>query len=406
MLYALRELQQAALAPLTLAARANLALLSMPFSGLSYHPFRRHIAAGSELLVRLTQRYEKPAFGLHTTTVGNQEVAVAERVALERPFCRLLHFERAVQHRDDPTVLVVAPLSGHHSTLLRDTVRAMLPDHEVYITDWTDARLVPLAHGPFHLDDYVDYVRDFMHFLGAPLHVVAVCQPAVPVLAAVSLMNAENDPDTPRTMTLMGGPIDTRRGPTSVNEFARSRSIDWFESHLIHRVPPPYAGMMRRVYPGFLQHAAFISMNADRHARAYRDFFDHLVQGDEDSAAQHRAFYDEYNAVLDMPAEFYLDTVATVFQEHALPRGEMRVRGELVRPEAVTRTALFTIEGERDDITGMGQTVAAHELCSRLPDDKRQHYLAMGVGHYGIFNGRRYREQIYPRVRDFIREHG
>jgi poly(3-hydroxybutyrate) depolymerase len=302
-------------------------------------------------------------------------------------------------------VLLVAPLSGHFATLLRDTVRALLPDHEIYVTDWTDAKMVPIADGAFHLDDYVDYVREFIRHLGPAVHVISVCQPTVPVLAAVSLMAADGDPVAPRTMTMMGGPIDARRSPTAVTNLALKHPISWFDRRLIERVPAKYPGFMRRVYPGFLQHAGFVAMNPDRHADAHWDYYLHLVAGDGESADAHRRFYDEYNAVLDMPAEYYLDTIRAVFQEFALANGTMRVRGAPVRPEAIDRTALLTIEGALDDISGNGQTEAAHALCAGIPAKRREHYLVPNVGHYGIFSGRKWRETIAPRIREFIRRH-
>ena len=320
----------------------------------------------------------------------------------EKPFCRLLRFRRETT-LDHPKVLLVAPLSGHHATLLRDTVRAMLPDHDVYITDWLDARLVPLAEGYFHFADYVAYVKDFIRELSPGLHIVSVCQPTVPVLAAISLMADEGDLAQPRSMTMMGGPIDTRCAPTEVNKYAKTRSLRWFDTHVITRVPLKYPGYMRRVYPGFLQHSGFVAMNADRHLQAHIDFYNHLVEGDGESAEAHRQFYDEYNAVMDLPAEYYLETLDMVFMKHALPQGEMTVSGKRVKPSAIRDTALFTIEGELDDISGPGQTEAAHELCRNIPADKKEHFLVPGVGHYGIFSGRRWRETIYPRVRDFIR---
>ena len=405
MLYALHEWQHAMLAPFAAMARANHALFTRPHSPWAHTPASRTLGAANELVMRLVRRYEKPAWGIPHTTVDGVSVPVHVDTVLERPFCRLLHFRREAVTRNDPVVLVVAPLSGHHATLLRDTVRAMLPEHEVYITDWVDARIVPLAQGAFHLDDYVEYVREFIRHLGPDLHVVSVCQPTVPVLGAISLMASAGEDVAPRTMTMMGGPIDTRRSPTVVNNFATGRPLSWFESRVIARVPFRYPGAGRRVYPGFLQHISFIMMNADRHIDAHREFFSHLVVGDGDSAAAHRRFYDEYNAVLDMAAEYYLDTLRVVFMEHALPRGIWTVRGDPVRPGDITRTALFTIEGELDDISGVGQTQAAHGLCSGIPDHRRDHYLVEGVGHYGIFSGRRYREGIYPRIRDFIRTH-
>ncbi len=323
-------------------------------------------------------------------------------VALDKPFCRLVHFrQREARERK---VLVVAPLSGHHATLVRDTVRALLAEHDVWVSDWVDARRVPLSAGRFHLADYVDYVRDWITLLSPDLHIVSVCQPTVPVLAAVSLMASSREAQ-PRTMTMMGGPIDARRSPTAVNNLAQKKPFSWFEQNLIHRVPPKYPGYMRRVYPGFLQHLGFVAMNPDRHVSAHWDYYRHLVEGDGDSAEAHRRFYDEYNAVLDLPAEYYLDTVKTVFQDFALPKGRMFVREERVRPQAIRGTALLTVEGERDDISGNGQTEAAHALCLNIPRERREHFLAPGVGHYGIFSGRRWRELIYPRVRDFIRRH-
>jgi poly(3-hydroxybutyrate) depolymerase len=397
-------MQHAILAPWNVMAKVNHDIFSHPFSPLSYVPGSRRIAASNELFHRLTKRYEKPEFGLHRTVIDGADVAVAERVALERPFCRLLHFERAVE-RDDPRVLLVAPLSGHFATLLRDTVRALLPDHDVYITDWMDAKMVPLADGPWHLDDYVDYVREFIRFLGPEINVISVCQPTVPVLAAISLMAADDEPVKPRTMIMMGGPIDTRRSPTQVNNLATTKSISWFERTLIQNVPMRYPGFMRRVYPGFLQHMGFVAMNPDRHADAHWDYYNHLVRGDGSSAQSHRKFYDEYNAVLDMPAEYYLDTIRTVFKEHRLPNGTWDVRGQRVTPAAITRTALFTVEGELDDISGFGQTEAAHQLCKGIPVANREHFRVPNVGHYGIFSGRKWREVIAPRIGEFIRTH-
>ena len=407
MLYSLYEAQHAALQPLRLAAELSRGWFGHPFSPLAYAPMSRRLAAGSDLFLRLTQRYEKPAWRVDYTTIGGERVPVKTEVTLAKPFCNLIHFKRELASpRNDPKVLLVAPLSGHHATLLRDTVRTFLPEHEVYITDWVDARMVPLSKGEFHLHDYVDYVREFIDFLGPEVHVVSVCQPTVPVLAAISLMAEEDAPVKPRTMIMMGGPIDARRSPTTVNNLATRKSLTWFKANVIERVPSKYPGAMRLVYPGFLQHLGFVAMNPSRHADAHRDFYNHLVEGDGDSAEAHRRFYDEYNAVLDMPAEYYLDTIKTVFQDFSLPKGRMFVRERLVRPQAITQTALLTIEGELDDISGNGQTEAAHPLCLNIPRDKRDHFLAPRVGHYGIFSGRKWREVIYPRVRQFIRAHG
>jgi poly(3-hydroxybutyrate) depolymerase len=392
MLYTLYEAQHLALAPLRLMAELSRGWFGHPFSPLAHHPLSRGVAASSDLFLRVTGRYEKPEWNL-------PEAAI--EVALEKPFCRLLHFKQAATKRHK--VLVVAPLSGHHATLVRDTVRALLAEHEVWATDWTDARMVPLTAGPFHLHDYVDYVREWIGLLSPDLHVISVCQPTVPVLAAISLMAAKREAQ-PRTMTMMGGPIDARRSPTAVNNLAQKKPFSWFEQNLIHRVPPKYPGYMRRVYPGFLQHLGFVAMNPDRHLTAHWDYYHHLIRGDGDSAEAHRRFYDEYNAVLDLPAEYYLDTVKTVFQDFALPKGRMFVREELVRPQAIRETALLTVEGALDDISGNGQTESAHALCLHIPRERREHFLAAGVGHYGIFSGRRWRELIYPRVRDFIRK--
>lgn len=402
MIYEFHEMQHAATAPLRFWAETSQQLFTNPFSPLAYLPHSSRVAAGSELLARVARRYEKPEFGLAHTLVDGRDVAVTEEVVAAKPFCRLLRFRREAR-LNHPKVLLVSPLSGHHATLLRDTVRALLPDHDIHITDWLDARQVPLAEGYFHFADYVAYMLEFIRLLGPDVHVISVCQPTVPVLAAISLMADEGDPAQPRSMTLMGGPIDTRRAPTEVNRYAKTRSLRWFDTHVITRVPLKYPGYMRRVYPGFLQHAGFVAMNSDRHMQAHIDFYNHLVEGDGESAEAHRAFYDEYNAVMDLPAEYYLETLDMVFMKHQLPRGEMTVFGKRVKPWAVRDTALLTIEGELDDISGPGQTEAAHDLCRNIPAEKKAHYLVPGVGHYGIFSGRRWRETICPRVREFIR---
>ena len=406
MLYSLYEAQHEALTPLRLAAEMSRGWFGHPFSPLSYMPGSRRVAASSDLFLRVTQRYGKPAWNIHDTVVDGKTVPVELEIALDKPFCKLVHFRRELaKPRRDPKVLVFAPLSGHHATLLRDTVRTLLPEHEVWISDWVDARLVPLAAGPFHFDDYVDYVREFVRLLSPDLHVISVCQPTVPVLAAISLMAARKDEPKPRTMIMMGGPIDARKSPTAVNNLATKKPYSWFENQLIQRVPAKYPGYMRQVYPGFLQHLGFVAMNPDRHLNAHWDYYNHLLVGDGESAEGHRRFYDEYNAVLDMPAEYYLDTVKTVFQEFALPQGKMAVRGEPVLPQAIRDTALFTIEGELDDISGSGQTEAAQTLCANVPQRRRAHLTAPGVGHYGIFSGRRWRDTIYPRIRDFVRKY-
>ncbi|TYQ17291.1 UNVERIFIED_ORG: poly(3-hydroxybutyrate) depolymerase [Zoogloea ramigera] len=412
MLYQLHEMQRSMLTPLMQWADASAKIFSNPVSPLAHTPFAQRIAAGYELMYRLGKDYEKPAFGIDTSPVKGLDapVGIIEQVTVNKPFCRLIHFRKDLDDQQikdlaQPTVLLVAPLSGHHSTLLRDTVRGLLVEHDVFITDWTDARMVPLADGAFHLDDYIYYVQDFIRHLGPDVHVISVCQPTVPVLAAIALMATANDPKLPKTMTMMGGPIDPRRSPTAVNNLATEKKFSWFENTVIYPVPPNYPGFGRKVYPGFLQHAGFIAMNPGRHAESHRDFYNHLVKGDEETAESHRKFYDEYNAVLDMPAEYYLDTIKTVFQDFALPRGTWEVGGQLVRPQDITSVALFTVEGELDDISGAGQTQAAHDLCSNIPDDMKQDFVAPGAGHYGIFSGRRWREMVCPKITDFIKQH-
>jgi len=405
MLYELYDLQRASLEPWRHWAELGNEIYGHRDSPLSYLPGSRNVAAAFDLMTRLTQRYERPEFAIGRVRVGGREVAVKEVVELEKPFCRLLHFIKDGAPQQ-PRVLLFAPLSGHHSTLLRDTVRTMLPDHDVWVTDWNDARDIPISVGAFHFDDYVAYVREFIRWVEAPgMHAISVCQPTVPVLAAVSLMAAAGEA-IPKTLTMMGGPIDTRRSPTEVNHFAAYRPLSWFEAKVIQRVPMRYPGFMRRVYPGFLQFAGFIAMNPDRHVESHVEYYQHLVAGDGEGADTHRRFYDEYNAVMDLPAEYYLETVDRVFHKHLLPLGKLVVSGEKVRPEAIKSTALLTIEGELDDISGNGQTQAAQGLCKGIPEKNREHYEAPGVGHYGIFSGRKYREMIYPRIREFIARHG
>jgi len=401
-LYQLYDLQLAALTPLRIAAEATQAAFQNPFFPGSYTKMGRALAAGAELIERTTRRWGKPEFGLPTTRINGREVAVTEVPVMTKPFCTLLNFQRATPH-DDPKVLLVAPLSGHYATLLRGTVQALMQHHDVYITDWHDAKMVPLARGRFDYEDYVEYVMEFIRFLGPNTHVMAVCQPAVPVLAAVSLMAQMDDPCQPATMTLMGGPIDTTAAPTVVTQLAETRDITWFERNVITTVPVYYPGGMRSVYPGFIQLTGFMSMNLDRHVGEHVKLFRHLVRGDGESAEAHRKFYDEYLSVLDLTAEFYLQTVQQVFQEHALPRGTMKVRGMTVDPSAIEKTALMTVEGELDDISAPGQTIAAHRLCRNIPESKKLNHMQKSVGHYGIFNGRKWRDEIEPRVRAFIR---
>ncbi len=408
MMYQFYELNHAALQPARAYADAVKLFCSNPLNPFSVTPVARSLAAGAELFERVTRRYGKPSFNLEETSIDGRALPVAERVVWSKPFCDLIRLERALPpgRAEGPRLLIVAPMSGHYATLLRGTVEAMLPHADVHITDWTDARMVPLASGSFDLDDYIDYLIEMLHALGPGTHVMAVCQPSVPVLAAVALMEARGDPLAPSSMTLMGGPIDTRRSPTAVNDLATGKSIDWFRDHAVMPVPWPEPGFMRMVYPGFLQLSGFMGMNLDRHITAHREFFQHLVRNDGDSADKHRAFYDEYCAVMDLTAEFYLQTVETVFIRHDLPRGTMMHRKEAVDPGAIRNTALFTVEGENDDISGVGQTQAAHDLCANLSPEKKGHYLQPQVGHYGVFNGSRYRKEIAPRILAFMEEHG
>lgn len=403
-LYNIHELHHATMSPVHTLATANKVLFRHPYNLLSYTRFGKTVAAASELVERATRRYIKPEFGIVDTQVDGKQIAIEETVVLEKPFCKLLHFKKSAKLKQ-PKVLLVAPMSGHHATLLRGTVEGLLPYADVYITDWIDAREVPYYEGKFDLGDYISYVMDFLRLLGRDTHVIAVCQPSVPVMAAVSLLNAQEDPAAPRSMTLMGGPIDTREAPTAVNYTATKRPLSWFEQNVVTRVPANYPGFMRRVYPGFLQLTGFMTMNLERHIGEHLKLFNHLVQGDGDSAESHRVFYDEYLSVADLPGEFYLQTIDVVFQRHLLPKGKMQYNGEYVRPSKITRTALLTIEGELDDISGVGQTKAAQKLCSGLPVAMKKHHLQKAVGHYGIFNGRKYREFILPVIMDFIHTH-
>jgi poly(3-hydroxybutyrate) depolymerase len=412
MLYQLQEFNRALLEPLSSWAQTTAKAFVNPNNPLSYYPVSQRIAAGYELLYRLGKEYEKPDFGIRTIEVLGKKVTVTEFTSLKKPFCNLLRFKRYSDDVDvikamkkEPIVLVVAPLSGHHSSLLRDTVSVLLQNHKVYLTDWVDARLVPTSEGKFHLDDYVYYIQEFIRFIGADnLHVISVCQPTVPVLAAISLM-ASNGEKTPVTMTMMGGPIDARKSPTAVNSLAMTKSFEWFENNVIYTVPPNHPGAGRKVYPGFLQHAGFVAMNPDRHLRSHWDYFQDLLKGDAPDAEAHRKFYDEYNAVLDMDSAYYLETIKTVFQDFALPKGTWKVGGQLVRPQDIKTTSLLAIEGELDDISGSGQTSAALELCAGIPKNKKEEYEVKGAGHYGIFSGRRWREMVYPKISEFIRKH-
>jgi len=412
MLYQIQEFSRAMLEPISSLAQTVAKIYSDPNNPLSYYPASQRVAAGYELLHRLGKEYEKPEFGIKNVEVHGKQVAITEYTSIEKPFCRLVRFKRFSDDisvikamKNEPVVLVVAPLSGHHSSLLRDTVRVLLQNHKVYLTDWTDARLIPVSEGQFHLDDYVAYIQEFIRYIGAEhLHVISVCQPTVPVLGAISLM-ASNGEQTPATMTMMGGPIDARKSPTVVNSLAMTKSFQWFENNVIFTVPPNHPGAGRKVYPGFMQHAGFVAMNRDRHVRSHWDFFQDLLKGDASDAEAHRKFYDEYNAVLDMDAAYYLETIKTVFQDFALAKGTWKVAGQLVRPQDIKRTALFAVEGELDDISGSGQTRSAIELCSGIPNSNKEEYEVKGAGHYGIFAGRRWREMVYPKISEFIRKH-
>lgn len=404
MLYQFYEWNHAFLSPARAANDVVRLYYKNPLNPLSHTEIGRQIVAAGDLFERMTRRYGKPEFRLDTTVVGGVEVAVDERIVWERPFCRLVHFHRlrpAGAPRQSK-VVIVAPMSGHYSTLLRGTVEALLPHHEVYITDWVDARMVPLALGRFDLDDYIDYVIAILEELEGEAHLVAVCQPAVPVFAATAILEARQSRHLPRSITLMGGPIDTRQSPTRVNLFADKHDLDWFRRNAVHTAPYPFPGVMRRVYPGFLQLSGFMTMNLDRHLNAHYDYFDDLVKGDGDSADKHREFYDEYSSVMDLTAEFYLQTVDTVFLRQALPKGEMKHRDRAVDPAAITRTPILTIEGEKDDISGIGQTRAAHTLTPNLPAERHEHYEQKDVGHYGVFNGSRFRREIAPRITAFV----
>ena len=404
MLYQIHEFQRAAMVPFRLATGATKLLYRHPLNPAAYTRGGRALAAACELVEGALRAYPKPAFGIERIEVGGESVAVSEEIVWRRPFCQLKRFAKTGVAAG-PRLLIVAPLSGHYATLLRDTVRAMLPAHDVVITDWHDARDVAVAEGPFHLDDYTDYVIEMLRHLGPETHVMAVCQPSVPVLAATAIMAAAGDPARPRTLTLMGGPVDSRINPTLPNRYAESHTLGWFDAAVIQRVPLGNIGAGRRVYPGFLQLSGFLSMNLERHVDAHLEVFNQLVEGDGERLEAHRAFYDEYQAVMDLAADYFLETVERVFQEKALARGRWRHRGELVRPEAIRDVALMTIEGEKDDISAVGQTAAAQTLCAGLPEALRGHYVQPGVGHYGVFNGRRWRGEIAPRIAAFIARH-
>ena len=416
MLYQIYENHRSVMEPFADLAEIAAKLYNNPMLPLGQMPMAQRISAAYELMHRLGKDYVKPVFGIQSVRIEDKDIAIHERVEVDKPFCELRRFKRFTDDvntltmlKSQPVVLIVAPLSGHYATLLRDTVRTMLQGHKVYITDGKNARLVPVSQGDFHLDDYVNYVQDFVRYLQGRYgncHVMSVCQPTVPVLAAVSLMSSRGEA-APLSMTMMGGPIDARKTPTAVNNMATQRSLDWFENNVIFRVPPNFPGEGRRVYPGFLQHTGFVAMNPDRHVSSHYDYFQNLIKGDDSSTESHRQFYDEYNAVLDMDANYYLETIATVFQDFKLVNNSWDVlneqgESEHVSPQDIKTTALLTVEGELDDISGSGQTAAAHDLCTGIPKSKRQHYEVEGAGHYGIFSGRRWRDMVYPVVKAFI----
>lgn len=410
MLYAMIEMHRAAASPMRMAARMNRMFFESDYNLLSRTEFGKSMAASASLVESLTRTYGKPVWGLEHTEINGKEVSVDVDVVWSQPWCQLVHFKRDEEElaealgdgKPQPRLLIVAPLSGHYATLLRGTVEAFLPHFEVYITDWSDARMVPVMQGRFDLDDYISYIRQMIGEVGPGANVLAVCQPGPPTLAAIALMAEDNDPNQPASMTFMGSPIDCRKSPTVPNLLAEERPFEWFEQNMIFTVPAPYPGALRRVYPGFVQLSSFMNMNWDRHVNAQWRFFEHLVGDDGDGAQKHREFYDEYLSVLDLSAEFYLDTIKRVFQEHQLPRGEFYHRGRLVKPETIRKTALMTVEGENDDISGIGQTQAAHDLCVNLPADMQLDYIQPGVGHYGVFNGSRFNSEIVPRVVEFI----
>ena len=419
MLYKAYEAQRTLMEPFVDFAQAAAKVYGNPLSPLGKNPFAQRVAAGYSLLYRLGKDYEKPAFGIQTLDIGGNSVAIHERVELDKPFCELRRFKRFTDDpatltnlKGQPAVLIVAPLSGHYATLLRDTVQIMLKDHKVYITDWKNARTVPLSEGTFHLDDYVNYVQEFIRHLQSKYgncHVISVCQPTVPVFAAISLMASRGE-TTPLSMVMMGGPIDARKSPTSVNNLATTKPYEWFENNVIFRVPSNYPGAGRRVYPGFMQHTGFVAMNPDRHASSHYDYFMDLIKGDDASTEAHRKFYDEYNAVLDMDAGYYLETIKTVFQDFKLVNGTWDVKSvegklERVTPGDIKTTAVMTVEGELDDISGSGQTKAALGMCSGVPAANKKHLEVKGAGHYGIFSGRRWQNVVYPSVKAFISEH-
>ncbi len=401
-LYPLYEMNHAALQPMRFMADIGLSFWQNALNPLRDSAFGRQAAAGLTMFERATRRFAKPEFGITSTPLGKAEIVIEEKIVWQNPFCNVIHFAKPKATRKQQKLLLVAPMSGHYATLLRDTVKSMLPYFDCYVTDWQDARDIPVSEGRFDLEDYTDGVISMLHSFGERAHVMAVCQPSVPVLAAAAVMAEKNDEFAPLSMVLMGGPIDTRRNPTGVNKMAESKSIDWFKQTATMKVAGPHHGMGREVYPGFMQLGGFLSMNMERHLKAHRDLYHDLVDGEDDDIEKHNQFYDEYMAVMDLTAEFYLQTVERVFIYHDLPSGTYRHRGELVDPTKITKTALLTIEGERDDISGVGQTEAAHDLCSAIPAKMKKQHLQLGVGHYGVFSGSKYRRDIAPMIVEFL----
>ncbi|GAA0757475.1 poly(3-hydroxybutyrate) depolymerase [Erythromicrobium ramosum] len=416
MLYHAYELQRSWLNSASALASISAGMLNNPSNPFGYMGMGPMVANALDVFAHATAHYGKPAFGITEVEIGGQPHTVIERVALKRPFGDLLHFTVEGTPTDRPRLLIVAPMSGHYATLLRGTVERMLESADVFITDWADAKMVPTDAGNFDLDEYIDYLIEFTEHVhadanqggsgGPRIHMMAVCQPSVPAFAAVALMNLHKSPATPATLTMMGGPIDTRECPTVVNNMAMQRPIEWFRQSVIATVPHKYPGMGRRVYPGFMQLNAFMSMNLSSHMQSHYEMFKHLTAGDDASAQATKTFYDEYRSVCDMTAEFYLQTVEEVFQKHSIPKGEFRHKGELVDITKITDTALLAIEGERDDISGLGQTKAALKLTPNLPESKKRYYMAEGAGHYGIFNGSRWRTKVAPVVEEWIAAHG
>jgi poly(3-hydroxybutyrate) depolymerase len=408
MIYLLHELQKQILEPILNLSESTYKLLTNPISPFSHIPYAQRIAAGYELFYRIGKEYKKPTFSINETIVSGQQIQIQESIVLENDFCNLLQFKKILKPNQNipkqQRILIVAPLSGHHATLLRDTVQELLKNNDVYITDWLDAKDIPIEKGPFHLSDYVSYVQKYIQFFGSEIHVIAICQPTVPVLAAISLLASSGDTQ-PATLILMGGPIDGRINPTEVNKFAQEKDISWFRETLIDSVPCNYIGRGRKVYPGFLQHAAFIAMNPEHHAKSHQEFYNNLSINNTVLADMHRKFYDEYNAVIDMPADYYLETIESVFQQFELAKGIWEVNGKIVNPKDITKVALFTIEGEKDDICGLGQTFAAQKLCPNIEQKNCEHFVVPDAGHFGIFSGKKWREIVAPKVSQFIEKH-